>query len=119
MKARAAREFSAASDAELILHAYDAWGEQCVEHILGDFSFVLWDSRRHCLFCARDHLGIRPLYYAEIGQCLLVSNTLDCLRQLDAVPTDLNDQAIRFITEDRKITSKDSRSCCEPPLATD
>src|SRR6266851_4305018 len=57
----------AATDAELILHAYHVWGEECVEHLLGDFVFAIWDGRRRRLFCARDHFGVKPLYYAQVG----------------------------------------------------
>ncbi len=88
------RDLRAASSAELILHAYDAWGEACVEHLLGDFSFVIWDARRQRVFAARDHLGARPFFYSQVGQRLLVSNTLDCIRRIPAVSGELNEQAI-------------------------
>lgn len=50
-------------DGELILAAYLAWGQACVEHLLGDFAFAVWDPHRRALFCARDHMGLRPFYY--------------------------------------------------------
>jgi asparagine synthase (glutamine-hydrolysing) len=50
-------------DAEIILLAYLAWGESCVNRFLGDFAFAIWDPRRHALWCARDHFGMRPFYY--------------------------------------------------------
>ena len=50
-------------DAELILAAYLRWGEECVEHLEGDFAFVIHDPRKRTLFCARDPYGMRPLYY--------------------------------------------------------
>ncbi|MSP13670.1 MAG: asparagine synthetase B [Chloroflexi bacterium] len=50
-------------DAELILAAYDVWGEDCPRQLLGDFAFAIWDQERQRLFMARDHLGMRPLYY--------------------------------------------------------
>jgi asparagine synthase (glutamine-hydrolysing) len=52
-----------AGDAGLILAAYLAWGTACVERFLGDFAFAIWDPRQRRLFCARDHLGMRPFYY--------------------------------------------------------
>jgi asparagine synthase (glutamine-hydrolysing) len=67
-------------DAELILHAYDAWGDACVEHLLGDFSFAIWDASNRRLFCARDHFGVKLLYHARIGSTLIFSNTMDALR---------------------------------------
>ena len=56
---------SKATDAELILRAYCVWGEDCVGHLLGDFTFAVWDEPRRRLFCARDHLGVKPFFYAD------------------------------------------------------
>jgi asparagine synthase (glutamine-hydrolysing) len=82
------------TDAELILNAYAAWGEECVQHLRGDFAFAIWDARSKTLFCARDHFGIKPFYYAVIGSQFILSNILNCLRQLPEVSTELNDAAI-------------------------
>ena len=81
-------------DVALILHAYHVWGEDCVQHLLGDFAFAIWDGVKRRLFCARDHLGVKPFYYADTGQRLVFSNTLNCLRQHPAVSDKLNDLAI-------------------------
>lgn len=51
------------TDGELILAAFLRWGEACVERLLGDFAFAVWDARRHLLFLARDHFGAKPLFY--------------------------------------------------------
>ncbi len=85
---------SSATDAELILRAYGAWGEDCVAHLIGDFAFAVWDELQHRLFCARDQLGVKPFFYAQLGQTVILSNTLDCIRLHPAVSNDLNDQAI-------------------------
>jgi asparagine synthase (glutamine-hydrolysing) len=53
-----------ASDAALVLSAWDAWGQGCLSRLTGDFAFALWDPRERLLFCARDPLGVRPFYYA-------------------------------------------------------
>ncbi|HEY0704401.1 MAG TPA: asparagine synthase-related protein [Candidatus Acidoferrales bacterium] len=82
------------SDAELILHSYSAWGEDCVQHLRGDFAFAIWDAREKKLFCARDHFGLRPFYYAEPGDLFLFSNVLECIRRHPEVSADLNDAAI-------------------------
>ena len=81
-------------DVELLLRAYRVWGEDCVEHLLGDFAFAVWDARLQRLFCARDHLGVKPFFYAHLGKTLIFSNTLDCVRQHPAVSAALNDLAI-------------------------
>jgi asparagine synthase (glutamine-hydrolysing) len=84
----------AVPDVELVLHAYHAWGEGCVEHLLGDFAFAVWDGRARRLFCARDHFGVKPFYYARVGDCLVFSNTLNCVRLHPGVSDRLNDLAI-------------------------
>ena len=82
------------TDPELILHAYHAWSEQCLDHLLGDFSFAIWDGRMQRLFCARDHFGIKQFYYSLAGGKFLFSNTLQCIRLDPAVSARLNDAAI-------------------------
>jgi asparagine synthase (glutamine-hydrolysing) len=83
-----------APDSTLILHAYDVWGEECVEHLLGDFAFAIWDTRQRQLFCARDHFGVKPFFYAQNGGCLIFSNTLGCVRLHPGISDRLNDLAI-------------------------
>jgi asparagine synthase (glutamine-hydrolysing) len=82
------------ADCELILRAYAAWGERCVEYLRGDFAFAIWDTREQRLFCARDHFGVKPFYYAEFGSTLIFSNTLNCLRMHPEFSGDLNEEAI-------------------------
>lgn len=92
--ARGTPPASAAPDAALILHAYAAWGDACVEHFLGDFAFALWDARHRVLFCARDHFGVKPFYWAQAGRSLVFSNNLNAIRLHPAVPARLDDLAI-------------------------
>ncbi len=84
----------APTDSDLILRSYAAWGAECVQHLRGDFAFAIWDARNRLLFCARDHFGVKPFYYAELGKLFLFSNTLNCLRQHPDVSEDLNETAI-------------------------
>ena len=81
-------------DVELILHAYDRWDTGCVHHLLGDFAFAIWDGRKQRLFCARDHVGVKPFFYARVGETLIFSNTLNCLRLCPDVTDGLNEVAI-------------------------
>jgi asparagine synthase (glutamine-hydrolysing) len=83
-----------ASDPELILHAYQCWGENCVDHLRGDFAFAIWDARNRQVFCARDHFGNKPFYYVVNESLFLFSNTLNCLRIHPEVSEELNEAAI-------------------------
>jgi asparagine synthase (glutamine-hydrolysing) len=83
-----------ASDPELILHAYETWGEQCVLRLRGDFAFGIWDAPRKRLFCARDHFGMKPFFYAAKDDLFLFSNTLNCLRMHPGISDELNEAAI-------------------------
>ena len=51
------------TDSELILAAYERWGEECPQHLVGDFAWVLWDGRHQTLFAAWDHFGAKPFYH--------------------------------------------------------
>jgi len=88
------RPFTAATDVELVLGAYERWGTACVEHLLGDFSFCLWDADRRQLFSARDRLGVKPLYYARVGDTLIVSNVLHTIRRHPRVSARFDDYAV-------------------------
>src|SRR3954464_6300529 len=59
--------FKTQTDTEVILHAYEQWGIDCVSRFNGIFAFAIWDQDKKRLFIARDHLGVKPLYYACVG----------------------------------------------------
>ena len=64
--------FHTKSDTECIVHAWEQWGEDCVQHFRGMFAFVLWDRNRQTLFMARDRLGVKPLHYAVLADGTLL-----------------------------------------------
>ena len=81
--ARGARLRSAA-DGELVLRAYEQWGADCPRHIDGEFAFVIWDKIRREAFCARDHHGLRPLFWHWHGETLTIAS--DIVGVLAALP---------------------------------
>jgi asparagine synthase (glutamine-hydrolysing) len=83
-----------ATDAQLLLHAWRAWGEDCPAKLVGDFAFAVWDEARQVLFCARDHLGVKPFFYAHSGGAFVFASALDCLRREGGVADALDELAI-------------------------
>ena len=82
-------------DAGLILAAYLKWGDACAERLLGDFAFALWDPRARRLFCARDHMGMRPFYYHHTpGKLLAVASEPRAILVLERVPYRINEGRI-------------------------
>ena len=86
--------FRTASDTEVIVHAYEAWGDRSVERFNGQFAFALWDSRAKRLFMARDRLGVRPLYYVVAGERLLFASEVKAIFTDPAVPRALDPEGI-------------------------
>lgn len=80
-------QFKTHCDTEVIVHAWEEWGERCVDRFRGMFAFAVWDRNKKTLFLARDRLGIKPLYYAVIddGQIVFGSElkSLLCYPQID------------------------------------
>jgi len=82
-------------DSQLILAAYEKWDERCLEYLLGDFAFAIWDKRRRRLFCARDPMGIKPFYYYYLpGRIFVFASEIKALLCLSEVPRRLNETRI-------------------------
>jgi asparagine synthase (glutamine-hydrolysing) len=78
------------SDAELVLRAYEVWGEACLSRIDGDFALAIWDARRHKLFCARDRMGNKPFHYHWNGKTLAFASELHPILDLPWVGAEPN-----------------------------
>lgn len=83
-----------ASDSELILHAYRRWGVECPRHLLGDYGFAIVDGHRQRLFLARDHAGVRPLYYALVGGGFVFASALESVLAGPGVDRQLDDASV-------------------------
>jgi len=83
------------TDSQLILAAYEKWGEQCPEKLIGDFAFVIWDGRKQVLFCARDHMGVKPFYYYyQPGKFFAFASEIKGLLCLPEVPRKVNEAKV-------------------------
>jgi asparagine synthase (glutamine-hydrolysing) len=87
--------FRTRCDTEVVVHAWEEWGEECLDRFNGQFAFALWDEHRGALFLARDRLGEKPLYYCALGDGqLLFASELKAILCCPAVDRRLDPQAI-------------------------
>jgi asparagine synthase (glutamine-hydrolysing) len=87
--------FRTNSDTEAIVHAYEEFGEACVDHLRGMFAFAIWDDHQKKLFMARDRVGKKPLYYSVTrGGTLVFGSELKSLLEHPEVERSINPQAL-------------------------
>jgi len=86
--------FRTRCDTEVIVHAYEQWGTRCVEHFNGMFAFALWDEKQRELFLARDHLGIKPLYFCLLDNQLVFASEVKALLAHPLCPREVDLQAL-------------------------
>ena len=87
---RLGHRFRTASDTEVIVHAWEEWGEACFDRFNGQWALAIWDRRAQRLVLSRDRLGIRPLYYTRHGRRLLFASEVKALFADPAVPRALD-----------------------------
>jgi asparagine synthase (glutamine-hydrolysing) len=83
-------KFYSDSDTEVIIHAYEEYGENCVKHFNGMFAFAIWDSNKKQLFLARDRLGIKPLYYSFMDGKFFFASEIKSLMQCRLIKKEIN-----------------------------
>ena len=86
--------FSSRTDTEVLLNAYAAWGDACLDRLEGMFAFALWDNAARRLFCARDRLGIKPLYYTIAPGYFAFASEIKAFTALPGWTARANDDAI-------------------------
>ena len=87
-------KFQNRCDTETIIHAWEAYGEACVDHLSGMFAFALWDSQQRKLFCARDRLGKKPFYYTWIGGDFAFGSEIAALAALPGLSRCIDPRAV-------------------------
>jgi asparagine synthase (glutamine-hydrolysing) len=98
----------AQADSAILLSAYRRWGEDCPRHLIGDFALAVWNRRDHTLFCARDPLGVKPLYYAWDRPTFAFATEIKGLLALPHVSRQLDERSIAdfllLSADDRELT---------------
>ncbi|MGZ3254212.1 MAG: XrtA/PEP-CTERM system amidotransferase [Burkholderiaceae bacterium] len=96
-------------DTEVIVHAWEQWGDQCVHRFRGMFAFVVWDRNKKTLFAARDRLGIKPFFYAVVDGLFIFGSELKALLTVPALKREIDPRAVEeyfaygYVAEPRTI----------------
>jgi asparagine synthase (glutamine-hydrolysing) len=94
--AEAGHSIRSQSDTEIILHAYEQWGDRCVERFRGMFAFAIWDTRRKRLFAARDRVGKKPFFYHWDGRTFRFASEIAAIVSDETVSKRINPAAIDY-----------------------
>jgi asparagine synthase (glutamine-hydrolysing) len=94
----AVRAKSEYADGDLILAAYEKWGDRCAELLLGDFAFAIWDGRRRRLVCSRDHMGLCPLFYYADARRFIFASEPKAIVALPTVAQQVNRDKLATLT---------------------
>ncbi len=97
--------FKTLSDTEVIIHGYESWGVDCVQRFNGIFAFAIWDAKAKRLFLARDHLGVKPLYYIRLKNKLLFASEIKSLLQDKEVPREVDIKSLQELFTFRYVPS--------------
>ena len=86
--------FSTHTDTEVIVHAYEEYGRECVSHFNGQFAFAIWNEQERSIFVARDRLGVRPLFYAQKGNRLLFASEIKAILATNEISASIDPVAL-------------------------
>lgn len=86
--------FVSHTDTEVIIHAYEEWGDACLQKFNGMWAFAIYDTRTHILFGARDRFGVKPLYYYRDKSCFAFASEIKALITLPFIKKEMNPRAV-------------------------
>ena len=104
----AGHQYRTRSDTETIVHAYEQWGDACVERLRGMFAFAIWDARRRRLLLARDRLGVKPLYWTVAQGRLLFASEIKAILESGLVKPQANEAAIPELLATRYLSGTET-----------
>jgi len=93
---RKGHKFKSHTDTEVIIHAYEEWGLECLNKFEGMWSFALWDNNKKVLFCARDRFGIKPFYYTIIDNSFIFASEIKALLSHPNIKKEPNDENLNI-----------------------
>ncbi len=82
------------SDSEVLIHGYEEFGKDLLDKLRGMFGFAIWDEKKQALFAARDYFGIKPFYYAQIGDTLVFASEIKCILEYPDYQRKVNEKAL-------------------------
>src|SRR5687767_12093176 len=97
----AGHQYRTRSDTETIVHAYEEWGDECMHRFRGMFAFGLWDAPRRRLLLVRDRLGVKPLYWAQVGDRVLFASEIKAILESGLVAPAANDRVLSEVLATR------------------
>jgi len=87
--------FRTYTDTEVIIHAYEEYGEECLKYFIGMFAFALWDERKKILFCARDRIGVKPFYYYQNEDTFIFASEIKALLTTKLIGKKVDEKALQ------------------------
>lgn len=97
----AGHQYRTRSDTETIVHAYEQWGDECMQRFRGMFAFGLWDAPRRRLLLVRDRLGVKPLYWAQVGDRVLFASEIKAILESGLVAPTANTRVLSEVLATR------------------
>jgi asparagine synthase (glutamine-hydrolysing) len=104
----AGHRYRTRSDTETIVHAYEQWGDRCVERFRGMFAFAIWDARQGRLLLARDRLGVKPLYWTIVRDRLLFASEIKALLASGLLQARANESALPELLSTRYLSGPET-----------
>ena len=99
--------FTTHADTEVILHGYEEWGKDILQKLRGMFAFIIWDTKKKEMFGARDHFGIKPLYYAQMNGTFFVGSEIKSFLDHPNFKMELNKRALKsYMTFQYNVTQE-------------